>query len=301
MRVNLHEARPKKPKKLKGMAPNPYSARSFILGLARDRSAQAVARIRTAAPELAGLLDADPELEKAIANGTDYDLELDASTYEWWPLMDEDADGEYRWYSVCYYPVYRVRKGELTVGVNVCDTDGNHDGNDEASPLDDPEEYKRMRSEYSYNAWCWAMAEYSEDVALTGLDPLDYYMPPRPPVHTIRWQVGVKEVDGRPKFWKARAISNDPPSPPPTENPADLPNHARDYLMLDAEGFLGISMEEFVAADGVTNHGDYWQIDFTTDEQVNDDLNRAAWLRAKGAEDAQRYARDAEGPFQPMI
>lgn len=296
MRVNLHEARPKKPKKLKGVAPNPYSARSFILGLARDRSAQAVARIRAAGPELAGLLDADPELEKAIATGADYDLEMDTSTYEWWPQVDENG-----WYSICYYPVFSVRKGELIVGINLCDTDGNHVDGDEASPLNDRAEYDRLRKEFSYNAWCRAMVEYSEDVALTGLDPLNYYMPPRPPVHTIRWLVGVKEVEGRPKFWKARAISNDPPSSPPTENPADLPEHARDYLMLDAEGFLGISMEEFVVADGVTNHEDYWQVNFTTHEQVNDDLNRAAWLRAKGAEDALRYARDAEGPFQPIF
>lgn len=197
--------------------------------------------------------------------------------------------------------MYYVRQGKLTVGINVCDTDGNHDLNDEVSPLDDPKEYMRMRIQYGLNAWCVAMAQYSEDVARTGRDPLGYYTPPRPPVHTSRWLVGVKEVDGRPKFWKARAISNDPPAPPPTENPADLSDYARDYLLLDAEGFLGISMEEFVAAEGVTAHGDYWQVDFTTDEQVNDDLNRAAWLRAKGAEDVLRYTNMADGPFQPMI
>lgn len=66
MRVNLHEARPKKPKKpkkSKGVAPNPYSARAFVLGIARDKSTQAVARVRAASPELDELLNAAPELE----------------------------------------------------------------------------------------------------------------------------------------------------------------------------------------------------------------------------------------------
>lgn len=199
---------------------------------------------------------------------------------EGWPTENDDTDDQQmRWCDVRYAPTYRIGSGRLYVGV---------DANDEGDvstvnevPWGTPA-HRRLRIEFGLKAWYESLAAYYTSVVETGIDPLHYIFPLSFEKHATKWKVGIREVNGRPKFWKARKILSKPPSPPAIDNPAELPKEARDYLNLDENGFLldFTTMAEFTALPDVKAMRGYWQVEFDTEEKKrNEAANRQHVIR----------------------
>jgi len=221
----------------------------------------------------------------------------DYSGWEDWPLRDdddaEDPDANWGWYTVVFFPQYEIKNGHLIVHVM-----RGHDGDIYSAcsaDVKDRAALEEMRQLYGHKMWHEHNVDYFKWVAEKGEDPLDWVTHwYTPETYTTTWLVGVKEEGGRFKFWKASGIRNEPPSPPPTEDFRAVPESVREYLRMDDQGYLAVTVEEMEAAPEVRRKEDHWLVTLETKEKQYDDALLVAALKQSAAAEAVKQAREAK-------
>ena len=248
----------------------------------------------TLGPEAQQIYDiASDDFKAAVERGSTARYDIDFHEHNAWPFYDDDSG----WQQSFYSSYYVTSGGKIKIVLEEGDADGNWDWADSAV-LDTPD-YTALVKEFSYGSWQRRMRDYMEWVAQNGDDPLSEIAAPDRVPSTDKWLVGFVEQDGRPKFSIARHILAEPPSPPPVRSLEDLPGFVRDYAMLDHEGYVGMSWDEFVALDEVVNKGGYWQFKVTPESQPVPLVDKEAYYQRKAQEYLDRWTEPTDADEVP--
>jgi len=242
-------------------------------------------------PDIASLLEYAPEdFRRAYYAKQTAEWDPDfAAEADWSPSpgdhYEDEETGEERveWWRTAYYPVYRTEDGKIYEEVHSVDGDGNHEYEVEAEVGTD--EWRRQQRDW-YQAPQRLWKDYWEYVAETGDDALGEIFVPREKT-THKWVAGfTQEPDGRLKFWGARPIGREQ-SHPPIRNLDEVPQHVKDYLLVDQDGYSEATLDDLKRENGKQDKQGRWQVWFTT-EQEKEPENVVDFIKRKAREQLER-------------